>query len=129
MTGSGEHLDAERKREPMHGNTARAGVGCAVLAFGAMAIAIVGSIPTANADTASYLRKLHDAGIGTPRGEYELKEMGWEVCLLFLRGKSPVDVVRQAVYYNASIPPYGMTEEQANTIVDVAVSDLCSGRQ
>ena len=82
----------------------------------------------ASADGKSYLQKLHDVGIDTPRGEYELKEWGWEVCALRSRGKPPRQWVEQAVYQSSLHPPYGLTEDQANTIVDIAVSDLCDDR-
>jgi hypothetical protein len=84
------------------------------------------SAPTAAADTASYVQKLHDAGINTARGDVELKEWGWEVCALFDRGVPPDKVVQQAVYNSASKPPYGMSTDQANLVVDTAVSDLCA---
>lgn len=84
------------------------------------------SAPTATADTASYLQKLHDADINTARGDVELKEWGWEVCALFDRGVAPDKVVQQAVYNSASKPPYGMSTDQANLVVDTAVSDLCA---
>ncbi|WP_420716150.1 DUF732 domain-containing protein [Mycobacterium sp. 94-17] len=82
-------------------------------------------IGPASADGKSYLRKLSDAGIHTPRGDYELQEWGFEVCALRSRGKSPKQWVQQAVYQDATHPPYGLTEAQANFIVDTAVSDLC----
>ncbi len=82
----------------------------------------------AGADTQSYLQKLNAAGINPPRGELVLKEWGWEICALFLQGKDPVDVVRQTVYNSGSTPMYDLTEDQANRIVDVAVSDLCPDR-
>ena len=83
---------------------------------------------TAGADGKSYLEKLHNAGINTPRGEYELKEWGYEVCALRTRGKPPRQWVEQAVYQSSLHPPYGLTEQQANMIVDTAVSDLCDDR-
>lgn len=85
-------------------------------------------IGVAHADGKSYLQKLHDAGISTPRGEYELKEWGYEVCALRVRGKPPRQWVEQAVFQSALHPPYGLTEQQANTIVDIAVSELCDDR-
>ncbi len=86
------------------------------------------SVGTAWADGKSYLQKLHDAGINTPRGEYELKEWGHEICALRTRGKPPRQWVEQTVYQSALHPPYGLTEEQANTIVDIAVNELCDDR-
>jgi hypothetical protein len=69
---------------------------------------------------------LHDAGINTPGGDAELKEWGWEVCKLFEYGVEPDKVLYQAVYNSGSSPQYGMTREQANDVVDFAVSDLCN---
>jgi len=90
----------------------------------AMLSGFIGIAP-ANADGKSYLQKLHDAGINTPRGAYELKEWGWEVCMLRARGKPPRQWVEQSIYNSRVHPPYGLTEQQANTVVDIAVSDLC----
>lgn len=101
---------------------------CVVMAAAMLMFSGFVGIPVARADANSYLRKLHDAGINTPRGEYELKEWGWEVCALRTRGKPPRQWVEQAVYQSAQHPPYGLTEEQANTIVDTAVSELCDDR-
>ncbi|OHV06222.1 DUF732 domain-containing protein [Mycobacterium talmoniae] len=98
------------------------------VAAGLTALAGVVGSGMASADDKSYLQKLHDAGINTPRGEYELKEWGWEVCALRLRGKPPRQWVEQAVYSSSLHPPYGLTEQQANTIVDLAVSELCDER-
>ncbi|WP_165692713.1 DUF732 domain-containing protein [Mycolicibacterium fortuitum] len=97
------------------------GVGLSVLA-GAV------SIPTAGADADSFLRKLHDAGINTPRGDFELKEWGYEVCSLRTRGKPPRQWVEQTVYNSSRKPQYGLTEQQANIIVDLAVAELCDDR-
>jgi len=97
------------------------GLVAAILAWTSLAAA-----PTAAADTVSYLQKLHDAGINTPRGNVELEEWGWEVCALFDRGFPADKVVQQAVYNSGSKPQYGMTVKQANLVVDTAVSDLCS---
>ena len=82
-------------------------------------------IGVASADGKSYLQKLHDSGINTPRGNDELQEWGYEVCELRTRGFPPRRWVEQAVYQSALHPPYGLTEQQANFIVDTAVSDLC----
>ncbi|MCV7232950.1 DUF732 domain-containing protein [Mycobacterium branderi] len=88
---------------------------------------IIGISP-ANADGKSYLQKLKDAGISTRGGDYEVKEWGYEVCALRAQGKPPTRWVEQAVYQSALHPPYGLTEQQANTIVDLAVSELCDDR-
>ena len=101
------------------------GVGVAVGL--SLASGIVG-IGQAHADGNSYIKKLNDAGINTVRGEYVLKEWGYEVCELRKRGKPPRQWVEQAVYQDALHPPYGLTEQQANFIVDTAVSDLCDDR-
>ena len=93
------------------------------LSFGFLAYA---AAPSAHADTISYLEKLRNAGIQTPRGDLELKEWGWEVCALFDRGADPVSVVEQAVYNSGSKPQHGLSVDQANMIVDTAVSDLCA---
>jgi hypothetical protein len=91
-------------------------------------LALTGAVAagTARADTVSYLNKLHDAGINTPGGDAELKEWGWEVCQLFIHGVEPDKVLHQAVYNSGNSPQYGMTVEQADDVVNFAVSDLCS---
>jgi hypothetical protein len=85
-------------------------------------------IGQARADNPAYLNTLHDAGINTPRGEYELKEWGWEVCELRARGKPPRQWVEQSVFQDALHPPYGLSIDQANFIVDTAVKYLCDDR-
>jgi Protein of unknown function (DUF732) len=97
------------------------GVGLSVLA-GTVGIAAAG------ADANSYTRRLHDAGINSPRGDFELKEWGYEVCSLRARGKPPRQWVEQTVYNDSLKPQYGLTEQQANMIVDIAVAELCDDR-
>jgi hypothetical protein len=97
-------------------------------AVGALAWGGLIAAGPAAADTASYLQKLQDAGISTPRGAPELKEWGWEICLLFQTGEDPHRVMEQAVYNSGSRPQYGMTVEQAETLMHIAVTDLCDGR-
>lgn len=104
-----------------------AGIGL-VLAGGLSVLSGTGAIALAHADPQSYIDKLTAAGISTPRGEYELKEWGYAVCGLRARGFPPKKWVEQAVYQDALHPPYGLTEQQANTIVDTAVSELCDDR-
>lgn len=94
------------------------GIGLSVVA-GTFGIAAAG------ADAGSYIKKLHDAGINAPRGDYELKEWGSEVCDLRDRGKPPRQWVEQTVYNSSLKPLYGLSERQANFIVDTAVGELC----
>lgn len=82
----------------------------------------------AGADYKSYVEKLHAAGIYTPHGDNEVKEWGAEVCALRDLGKSPKVWVQQGVYGSELHPPYGLTQDQANFVVDTAVSDLCGDR-
>lgn len=97
------------------------GVGLSVLA-GSLGIAAAG------ADASSFIRSLHDAGIDSPRGDFELKEWGHEVCSLRARGKPPRQWVEQTVYNSSLKPQYGLTEQQANMFVDIAVVELCDDR-
>jgi len=99
-----------------------------ILATGVVPIIGLSVAAPATADTQSYLQKLYAAGINPPRGELVLKEWGWEICALFLDGRSPVEVVRHTVYNSGSQPMYDLSEQQANLIVDTAVSDLCPDR-
>ncbi|GAB4666036.1 DUF732 domain-containing protein [Mycobacterium intracellulare] len=102
---------------------------CACCAAAWTAATVVVAAAPARADTESYLQKLREAGISTPGGDAEMKEWGWEVCQLFAQGVSPENVVRQAVYNSGSHPQYGMTVDQANMIVNSAVSDLCNAHK
>lgn len=97
------------------------------IASGIALSALAGTVDIvpAVADVGSYIQKLHGAGINAPRGDYELKEWGYEVCYLRTRGKPPRQWVEQTVYNSSLKPLYGLTEEQANFIVDTAVSELC----
>lgn len=106
----------------------RTGVLCIVLTGGLTVLSGTVGIAPASADGKSYIDKLHSAGISTPRGEYELKEWGYEVCALRAQGRPPRQWVEQAVYQSSLHPPYGLTRQQANTIVDLAVSELCDDR-
>jgi hypothetical protein len=115
--GEGTGLTAARKRD--------ARVVAVVLSVAALTLTGLAPAGTARADTDAYLNKLHDAGINTPGGDAELKEWGWEVCKLFIFGVPPDKVLEQAVYNSGSSPQHGMTVEQANDVVDFAVTDLC----
>jgi hypothetical protein len=106
-------------------NRLRSGVIVTLSAAGLSVLSGALGIPLAGADVGSFIQKLHDAGINTPRGEYELKEWGFEVCYLRTRGKPPRQWVEQTVYNSSNKPLYGLSEEQANFIVDTAVSELC----
>ena len=112
----------------MHTRRRRSLALSVVTAAGLVVSSGIVGIGTASADGKSYLQELYDVGINTRRGEYELKEWGWEVCALRSRGKPPRQWVEQAVYQSSLHPPYGLTEDQANTIVDTAVSELCDDR-
>ena len=101
------------------------GVGVAV---GLSVASGVFGIGLAHAGPDSYVKKLNDAGINTPRGEYELKEWGYEVCELRKRGKPPRQWVEQSVFQDALHPPYGLSIEQANFIVVTAIRELCDDR-
>jgi hypothetical protein len=104
----------------------RAGVVGTALAVGALAL--VGGVVAspAAASTEQFLKKVHDAGVASPPTDVELREMGWEVCALFARGVAPRTVLRDAVNYSRPYPPYGMTPQQANVVVDAAVTELCN---
>ena len=104
-----------------------AGLGVGVVVGFGLASGITG-IGQAHADGSSYIKKLNDAGINTARGEYELKEWGYEVCELRKLGKPPRQWVEQAVFQDALHPPYVLSIQQANFIVDTAVSELCDDR-
>lgn len=103
-------------------------VGAGLLIAGLTIIGL-GTTAPARADTESYLNELRDAGITNPRGDIGMEEWGWEVCELFAKGFPPDKVLKQAVYNSSSRPPFGMTVQQANAVVDFAVADLCTARK
>lgn len=103
-------------------------LGAALTSMVLAASGVVVATPAA-ADTKTYLQKIHDAGIHTPGGDVELKEWGWTICELFNRGASPEQALLHAVYNSGSTPPYDLSEEQANLIVDSAAHDLCTDRK
>lgn len=99
-----------------------------LLAMGLTVLFCTAGSGTAGADYKTYVEKLHAAGIYTPHGDNEVKEWGAEVCTLRDLGKSPKLWLQQGVYGSELHPPYGLTQDQANFIVDTAVSDLCGDR-
>lgn len=103
-----------RQRPVLFGVAVGLGLACGTVGIG-----------PAHADGASYIKKLNDAGINTVRGDYELKEIGHEVCELRNRGFPPDQWATQAVWNSQLRPMHGWTEEQANFIVDTALSELC----
>jgi hypothetical protein len=109
-------------------NGTASAVGRAVLVAGLSVLFGTVGIASSSADGKSYLQKLKDAGISTPRGDYEVQEWGYEVCALRALGRPPRQWVEQAVYQSQLHPPYGLTKDQANTIVNLAVSELCDDR-
>jgi hypothetical protein len=106
--------------------TGDASICRAALTAGVLGLTALVAAAPARADTDSYLAKVHNLGVSTPGGDLELNEWGWEVCVLFAHGVAPGKVRDQAVYNSGSHPQYGMTVEQADAIVRIAVTDLCS---
>jgi hypothetical protein len=111
--------------------TCRRGVSVfgAALVTGALGLTGLVAAGPAQADTQSYLNHLRDAGINTPRGELDVLEGGWEVCELLAKGFPPDRVMQQALYNSGRSPHYGLTPEQADTVLHFAVTDLCSARK
>jgi hypothetical protein len=106
-----------------------ASVLAAALVTGALAMTGLVTAGSAWADTQSYLNKLRDAGINTPRGELDVLEGGWEACELLAKGFPPDRVIQQALYNSGPNPHYGLTRKQADTVLHFAVTDLCSARK
>jgi len=102
-------------------------LSCGAIVFGVFASLVI--VPTAQADTRSYLDQIYGAGIHTPGGDPELKEWGWEICALAKRGVAPDKIRAQAVYNSQSRPPYGMTVAQADLIMHAAMTELCPGNR
>lgn len=101
-------------------------VGVVAVAAWLMA-GVVATVP-ARADTDEYLNNLRNAQIQIPGGDVELLEWGWSVCRLFKGNgvdNSYEKVRAHAIYLSRGRPEYGLTVEQADTIMHLAVTDLC----
>lgn len=94
----------------------------------AMSIAVaLGSAGPAQASADSYVANLTRLGIAVPGGEVELLEWGYEACALLEMGNNYESARAHAIYNSGSRPVYGLTVEQADTIMRYAISDLCNG--
>lgn len=84
------------------------------------------SASPAQASADSYVANLTRLGIAVPGGEVELLEWGYEACALLEMGNDYENARAHAIYNSGSFPVYGLTVEQADTIMRYAISDLCN---
>ncbi len=81
----------------------------------------------AQADAASYLKDLHNAGIhDVDGGDPALLEVGRKLCTQVSYGVSPATLKTMALQSSdAQLGANGLTPAQANELVNYAVADLC----
>jgi len=100
-------------------------MGVAVVGVPLLAAGLVWAIP-ARADEAAYITDMHNAGVASSKGDSDLLQTGWQVCSMLTSGTSPDDV-KARLFYNSdsSQGSGGITSDQANAIVNSAMTDLC----
>jgi hypothetical protein len=81
----------------------------------------------AQADAASYLKDLHNAGIhDVDGGDPALVQVGQKLCTQVSYGVSPATLKTMALQNSdANLGTGGLTPAQANELVNYAVADLC----
>ncbi len=81
----------------------------------------------AQADAASYLRDLHNAGIrDVDGGDPALLQVGQKLCTQVSYGVAPATLKTMALQRSdASLGANGLTPAQANELVNYAIADLC----
>ncbi len=81
----------------------------------------------AQADAASYLNDLHNAGIhDVEGGDPALLDVGQKLCTQVSYGVSPATLKTMALERSdAALGAGGLTPAQANELVNYAVADLC----
>lgn len=97
------------------------------VAAGPLLIAGVAWAGPARADTASYLKDLHNAGIhDVDGGDPALLQVGQKMCIQVSYGVSPETLKTMALQRSdAKLGAGGLTPTQANELVNYAVADLC----
>jgi hypothetical protein len=81
----------------------------------------------AQADAASYLNDLHNAGIKDfAGGDAALLQTGQRLCLQVSYGAPPEQLAALALQRSdTDLGPNGLTPQQANALVNYAIADLC----
>jgi|ERR1700741_1388773 hypothetical protein len=100
-------------------------MGLAVTSGPILVAGVVWASP-AQADAASYLNDLHNAGIHGDGGDGALLQVGQKLCGQVSYGASPGDLKALALQRSdARQGASGLTPEQANELVNYAIADLC----
>ncbi len=94
---------------------------------GPLLIAGIAWAGLAQADATSYLRDLHNAGIhDVDGGDPALLQVGQKLCTQVSYGVSPATLKTMALQRSDStLGADGLTEAQANELVNYAIADLC----
>jgi len=99
--------------------------GAVVLGVPLLVAGLVWASPV-HADATSYVNDMHNAGITSAGGDSDLLQTGRTVCDLIASGVTPTDVAAQILNNSDSHEGSGgISPEQANDIVNFAMSDLC----
>ncbi len=97
-------------------------ISCALLVAG---IFWAGS---ARADAASYLADLHRAGIHEVGGDSALLDTGQKLCVQVSYGVSSEQLKTLALQRSEAVQGgRGLTQQQADELVNYAIADLCPG--
>jgi len=100
-------------------------VGTAAVGVPLLVAGLVLASPV-HADAQSYVNDMHNAGITSAGGDSDLLQTGRTVCDLIASGVTPTDVAAQILNNSDSHEGSGgINPEQANDIVNFAMSDLC----
>ncbi len=97
------------------------------LVSGPLLVAEVVWASPAQADDASYLNDLHNAGISdVDGGDAALLQVGRKLCVQVSYGVSPAELKSMALQRsNARQGDRGLSPQQANELVNYAIADLC----
>jgi Protein of unknown function (DUF732) len=98
-----------------------------VLLSGPLLVAGAAGAGPAQADAASYLNDLHNAGIhDVDGGDPALLQVGQKLCTQVSYGASPAELQTLALQRSdARLGAGGLTPDQANELVNYALADLC----
>lgn len=81
--------------------------------------------PTAHADEQDFVTHLSMIGVSTHSGSTStLTTVGWGVCGELASGVTPANASAE-IFYNSNLSPGGISREQADQIVALALVDLC----
>lgn len=94
---------------------------------GPLLVAAVAWAAPAQADAASYLNHLHNAGIhDVDGGDPALLQVGEKLCNQITYGASPAELITMAQQRSdATLGANGLTADQAHELIGYAIADLC----